>query len=141
MAKFQGQHAELTERIIGIFYQVTNELGFGFLESVYRRSMLIALQQAGMKAGEEVATPVYFRGILVGTFYADLVVEEGVILELKTAEVITRIHEAQLLHYLRSSTIETGFVLCFGPKPMFKRVVMSNNRKKNRNADHTDKNG
>lgn len=63
--RFEGQHSELTERIVATFYQVVNELGFGFLESVYRRSMLIALQQAGMKVEEEVATPVYFRGILV----------------------------------------------------------------------------
>ena len=131
MAAFQGQDAELTERIIGTFYQVANELGFGFLESVYRRSMLIALRQAGMRAEEEVATPVHFRGILVGTFYADLVVEDLVILELKTAELITKTHEAQLLHYLRSSTKEIGFVLCFGPKPMFKRAVMTNDRKQN----------
>ena len=101
--------------------------------------MLIALQQAGIEVEEEVATPVYFRGILVGTFYADLVVEDRVILELKAAEVITKTHEAQLLHYLRSSTKEIGFVLCFGPKPTFKRVVMSNSRK-NRNADKTDRN-
>ncbi len=139
--RFEGQHSELTERIIATFYQVANELGFGFLVSVYRRSMLIALQQAGMKVEEEVATPVYFRGILVGTFYADLIVEDRVILELKTAEVITKFHEAQLLHYLRSSIKEVGFVLCFGPKATFKRIVISNDRKRNRNADQRDKNG
>ena len=139
MAEFQGQHAELTEQIIATFYQVANELGYGFLESVYRRSMLIALRQAGMKAEEEVSTPVYFRGILVGTFYADLLVEDRVILELKTAEAITPAFEAQLLHYLRSSPIEIGFVLCFGTQARFKRIVMANDRKKNRNAEKTDK--
>ena len=79
--------------------------------------MLIALQQAGMKGEEEVATPVHFRGILVGTFYADLVVENLVILELKTPKVIIKYHEAQLLHCLRSSTVEIGFVLRLGHKP------------------------
>ncbi len=93
--------------------------------------MLIALQQAGMKVEEEVALPVHFRELMVGTFYADLVVENLIILELKTAEVITKYHEAQLLHYLRSSTIEIGFVLCFGPQARFKRIVMSNDRKQN----------
>ncbi len=131
MATFQGQDAELTGQIIATFYQVANELGFGFLESVYRRSMLIALQQAGLQAEEEVALPVHFRGLLVGNFYADLVVEDRVILELKTAEVITKFHEAQLLHYLRCSTKEIGFILCFGPQARFKRIVMSNDRKQN----------
>ena len=131
MAAFQGQDAELTERIIATFYQVANELGFGFLESVYRRSMLIALRQAGMQVEEEVALPVHFRGLLVGNFFADLVVEDRIILELKTAEVITKLHEAQLLHYLRSSTMEIGFVLNFGPQARFKRIVMANDRKQN----------
>ncbi len=127
--EFQGEHAELTARIIGIFYEVANELGHGFLESVYRRSMLIALRDAGLSAEEEVAIPVSFRGRPVGIFYADLVVNGLVILELKAAEEISRTFEAQLLHYLRSSRIEIGLVLAFGVKATFRRVYMRNERK------------
>ncbi len=71
--EFQGEHAELTARIIGIFHEVANELGYGFLESVSRRSMLVALRDAGLRAEEEAAIPVGFRGRPVGIFYADLV--------------------------------------------------------------------
>ena len=105
------------------------------MESVYRRSMLIALRQAGITAEEEVPTPVYFRGLLVGTFYADLIVEDLVILELKTAELITKTHEAQLLHYLRSSTKEIGFVLCFGPTHVQARRHVQQSQKAERGSD------
>jgi GxxExxY protein len=87
-------HAELTEQIIRAFYKVANDLGFGFMECVYRRSMLIALQEAGLKVEEEKPIPVSYRGRCVGTFFADLVVEEIVILELKTADQITKQFEA-----------------------------------------------
>jgi GxxExxY protein len=88
--EFQVLHAEPTERIIRVFYKVANDLGFGFMESVYRRSMLIALQEAGLKVEEEKPITVSYRGRCVGTFFADLVVEEIVILELKTADQITK---------------------------------------------------
>ncbi len=127
--EFQGEHAQLTERIIAVFYAVANELGFGFVESVYRRSMAIALRQAGLKAQEEAPVRVLFRGQDVGTYYADIVVEDLIILELKSAEEITKTYELQLLHYLRSSNMEVGLVLAFGQRAKFRRVVMSNDRK------------
>jgi len=124
-------HAELTERIIRVFYKVANDLGFGFMESVYRRSMLIALQQAGLKVEEEKPIPVSYRGQCVGTFYADIVVESVVILELKASDQITRQFEAQLLHYLRSTHVEVGLILAFGERATFRRITFTNDRKPN----------
>ena len=128
---FQGAQSELTERIIGIFYKVANDLGYGFFESVYRRSLLIALHDAGIEAEEEVQTPVTYRGRLVGNFYTDIVVAGLIVLELKAADEITKLFEAQLLHYLRSSQMEVGIILAFGERAKFRRIYMSNDRKPN----------
>jgi GxxExxY protein len=125
----------LTEKIIGVFYEVYNELGFGFLESVYREAMRIALGQAGLPVEVEVLVPVSFRGSLVGVFRADLVVDGRVVIELKTAESISKAHEAQVLHYLRASTMEIGLVMNFGPDAKFRRIVMQNVRKKRTSAE------
>jgi GxxExxY protein len=127
---FSGRNDPLTEKIIGVFYEVYNELGFGFLESVYRESMRIALEQAGLEVHAEVPVPVSFRGTVVGVFRADLVVNGRVVVELKTAESISKAHEAQVLHYLRSSPMELGLVMNFGPDARFRRIVMQNTRKK-----------
>jgi GxxExxY protein len=129
-ASFSGVNDPLTERIIGVFYEVYNELGVGFLESVYREAMLIALRQTGLRVEAEVPVPVSFRGCLVGVFRADLVVDGKVIVELKTAESIGKAHEAQLLHYLRASAMEIGLVMNFGPEARFRRIEMQNERKK-----------
>ena len=110
--------------------KVYNELGFGFLESVYREAMGIALGQAGLRVEAEVPVPVSFRGSLVGVFRADLVVEGRVIVELKTADSIGKAHEAQVLHYLRASKMEIGLVMNFGPDAKFRRIVLQNARKK-----------
>jgi GxxExxY protein len=128
---FQGLHAEFTETILGDFYKVANDLGFGFMESVYRRSPVIALRRSGLKAEEEVPIAVSYLGQSVGIFYADIVVEGKVVLELKVAEEITRQFTAQLLQYLRSSQMEVGLVLVFGESARSKRVVMTNDRKPN----------
>jgi GxxExxY protein len=93
--------------------------------------MLIALREEGLKVEEEQPIPVSYRGQCVGTFYADLVVEGIVILELKTADQITRQFEAQLLHYLRSTHIEVGLILAFGDRATFKRITFTNDRKPN----------
>ena len=128
---FQGLHSDITREIIGLFYRVSNDLGFGFVESVYRRSLLIAIRSAGFQAEEEVPIPVFYKGQSVGIFYADIVVENLVVLELKAADLITKQFEAQLLHYLRSSKMEVGLVLAFGEKPHCRRVIMGNDRKPN----------
>jgi GxxExxY protein len=134
-AGFSGRNDPLTERIIGVFYEVYNELGFGFLESVYREAMRIALGQAGLQVEAEVPVPVSFRGRPLGIFRADLVVDGRVVVELKTAESISRAHEAQVLHYLRSSAMEIGLVMNFGPDARFRRIVMLNARKKRMPGD------
>jgi GxxExxY protein len=126
---FSGLHAELTSRIIGVFYSVANELGYGFVESVYRRSMLVALREAGLQVEEEVPIPVWFHGVPVGTFHADLVVNGLIVLELKAADEIIKAFEAQLLHYLRASDMEVGLVLAFGQGANFRRIFMTNDVK------------
>jgi len=126
------KHAELTDKIIGVYYDVYNELGYGFLESVYEESMATALREAGLRVERQVAVPVLFRGHQVGDFRADLLVEHKIILELKAARTLDRSHEAQLLHYLRATEIEIGLLLNFGekPQPQFRRLLFDNQRKK-----------
>jgi GxxExxY protein len=123
------KHSELTDIIIGVFYDVYNELGYGFLESVYRRALKLSLEAKGLKVAAEVAVPVFFRGTNVGDFRADLVVNQLILLELKTAETIVLAHEAQLLNYLRATTLELGLILNFGPKAQIRRLLFDNVRK------------
>lgn len=125
-------HRDLTETVIGAFFEVYNELGFGFVESVYHHAMLIALRDRGLAVESEVRLPVYFRGLPVGTFDADIFVAREVILELKAVNEFCSEHEAQLLNYLRSSDVEVGLLLNFGPKPRTKRLTFSNERKRSR---------
>jgi GxxExxY protein len=123
------KHRELTEKIIGVVYDVYNELGHGFLESVYEQAMAIALGQAGLHVDRQMSLKVIFRGEVVGDFRADVIVERAVILELKAASGINPAQEAQLLNYLRATEIEVGLLLNFGPRPQFKRLVFENSRK------------
>jgi GxxExxY protein len=123
------KHSELTELIIGVFYEVYNELGFGFLESVYRNSLHLALLEKGLAVEQEVPVTVFFRGKNVGDFRADLVVNETILLELKTAEQIVAAHESQVLNYLRSTSLELGLILNFGPRPQVRRLLLDNSRK------------
>jgi GxxExxY protein len=127
--KAELKHFRTTERIIGVFYDVYNELGHGFLESVYREAMRLALGEEGLRVQCEVGVPVHFRGHPVGEYRCDLLVEGVVIVELKTARVLESAHEAQLFHYLRATELEVGLLLNFGPKPQFKRVAFDNARK------------
>jgi GxxExxY protein len=124
------KHVALTEQIIGIFYDVYNELRCGFLESVYEESLVIALRQEGLVVDRQVSIPVWFRGYKVGEFKADIQVESNVLLELKTARVLEPAHEAQLLHYLKSTEVEVGLLLNFGTRPQFRRLIFDNERKK-----------
>jgi GxxExxY protein len=126
----RGKHDDLTERIIGVFYEVYNELGYGFLESVYREAMRLALMQAGLKVDAEVSVPVSFRGTVVGIFRADMIVNEVVLVELKACDQLMGQHESQTMHYLRATSIEVGLLMNFGPVPRFKRFVMDNELKK-----------
>ena len=120
------KHEELTAKIISVYYDVYNELGHGFLESVYHRAMLCALNQSGLRAESEVALPVSFRGTTVGDFRADIVVENVVLIELKTVQALENEHIAQVINYLKATPIEIGFLMNFGPHPAFKRIICDN---------------
>lgn len=124
------KHSELTDKIIGVFYDVYNELGYGFLESTYAEALVIALQDVGRGVAREVPVSVWFRGRKAGQYFADLLVESTILLELKTARAIESAHEAQFLHYLRATQIEIGLLLNFGLRPQFRRLVFNNERKK-----------
>ena len=126
------KHKELTYKIIGVFYDVYNELVHGFLESVYQRSLESALKSAGVEVRSHVKIPVWFRGERVGMFEGDVLVEDVVLLELKVARCLDRSHIAQLLNYLRATDIEVGILLNFGLKPEFKRLLLDNASKTNR---------
>ena len=124
------KYSELTEQIIGVFYEVYNELGFGFLEKVYEEAMALALKEHGIEFRKQVPIPVWFHGQTIGSYDAGLIVGGVVLVELKACRAIEPAHEAQLLHYLRSTEIEVGLLLNFGPRPQLKRLALENERKK-----------
>jgi GxxExxY protein len=124
------KHGEITDRIIGCFYEVYNELGHGFLESVYREALTVALEAAGLRVQREAPIPVWFKGHTVGEYRADLLVDGLVIVEIKVARALEPSHEAQLIHYLKATRVEVGLLLNFGPRPYVKRVVFDNPLKK-----------
>ena len=123
-------HEELTKRIIGVFYDVYNELGHGFLESVYHNAMVIALRNAGLAVESKIPVPVWFRGQQVGAFEVDILVERKVLLERKAARTLESANEAQTLNYLRATPIEVGLLLNFGPKAQIRRFAFANTRKR-----------
>ena len=113
----QYAHSALTDKTISVFYDVYNELGYGFLESVYERAMCKALGSAGLLVECQVPVPVWCRGEIIADFRADLVVGRSVIVELKATHAIDASHLAQTPNYLRATAFEMGLVLNFGPKP------------------------
>src|ERR1043165_2667939 len=122
-------HAELTGRVLKIFYGVYNQLGFGFPERICHRRMVLALRDAGLEVESEVTLPVWFRGRTIGRFRADLVLKRSVIVELKTLPLIYPANVVQLLNYLKSTRQEIGLLLNFGRKPQIKRVILTSNYK------------
>jgi GxxExxY protein len=122
-------HGDITGRILHAFDDVQRELGPGFLESVYEGAMELVLSDAGLLVQRQAPLDVLFRGHVIGEFRADLIVAGLVLVELKVCRHLLPIHEAQLLHYLRSSDKEVGLLLNFGPNPQFRRRVFTNERK------------
>lgn len=122
-------HQELTDGIIKTFYEVYNELGYGFLEKVYQNALFFELKNKGFKVEAQKKICVYYKGLEVGEFYADIIVEDLVILELKAADCIVKDFENQILSYLRGTDCEVGLLLNFGKKPEFKRKIFENYRK------------
>ena len=115
-------YEELTKKILSACFEVSNELGCGFLESVYEKALLIALNDAGLKALSQVPLNVIYRNQTVGEFYADIVVENVVLLELKAVRALASEHLAQVMNYLKATGIEVGFLVNFGnPKLEYRR--------------------
>ena len=123
------KHKEITDIILRSFYEVYNELGGGFLESVYENALYIVLTGYGLSVERQKDISVFFRGNIVGVFKADLIINEKVIVELKAVRALDPAHEAQLINYLKATNIEVGLLLNFGRKPEFKRFVYDNKRK------------
>jgi len=121
---------ELTNKIIKSFYDVYNKLGFGFLEKVYEKSLIIELTKQDIDCENQRPISVYYEDIKVGEYFADIIVENRVIIELKAAESLKKEHEAQLYNYLKATNIEVGLLFNFGNEPQFKRMIFENKYKK-----------
>ncbi len=126
-------HRDLIDVILKTFYEVYNELGYGFLERVYQNALYIELKNKGLEVVPQKKIKVYYRGNVVGDYYADLIVEDRIIIELKAVEYIVEQFENQLLNYLRGTDCEVGLLLNFGKKPEFRRKIFENKRKVNKN--------
>ena len=123
------KHKNITEIIIKAYFEVYNELGFGFLESIYESALSIALSDKGLGVERQKDVSVYFRGQLIGVFRPDLIIEDKVIIEFKAVKHLLPEHEAQILNYLKSTDIEVGMLINFGQTTKFKRFVFENSRK------------
>lgn len=121
-------HQELSSAIIKCFYKVYNTLGYGFLEKVYENALRFELRSCGLKVEPQMPITVYYEGQVVGVYFADLVVEQKIILELKAAEAICEERELQLINYLKATEFELGLLLNFGKRPEIRRKIFSNEK-------------
>lgn len=122
-------HEEITSDTINAFYHVYNTLGYGFLEKVYENALAKELVKRGHSVKQQVPIQVFYEGEAVGEYFADLLVDDKVILELKAADEIAKAHEAQLVNYLKATEMQIGLLLNFGPKAEFKRKIFTKRRK------------
>lgn len=122
-------HQELTDSIIRAFYEVYNALGTGFLEKVYENAFKLELERNGLNVASQVPIAVYYLGQPVGEYFCDLCVENKVIIEIKTVDRLAKAHEAQLLNYLKATSMEIGLLFNFGPRPELARKILTNDRK------------
>jgi GxxExxY protein len=123
------KYVELTEKIIEIYYRVYNKLGYGFLEKIYENAMMIEFKKENISAVSQSAIRVLYEGEIVGEYFADILISDKIIVEIKAAKNVAEEHEAQLLNYLKATDIEVGLLLNYGPKPNFKRKAFDNTRK------------
>jgi GxxExxY protein len=123
-------HQHLTKALIGIYYDVYNELGYGFLEKVYQNAMLIELKSRGYQVESQKKINVFYKKQIVGDYFPDIIVNNSVIIELKCVEYLVEAHECQLLNYLKATDCEVGLLLNFGKDPKFKRKIFTNEFKK-----------
>ena len=124
-----SKHKTLTAAIISIFYKVYNLLGYGFLEKIYENAMMYEFKKAEIPAISQSPIKVIYENEIMGEYFADILVNEKVIVEIKAAKTISPEHKAQLLNYLKATDKEVGLLLNFGPKPEISRKVFDNNRK------------
>lgn len=124
------KHQDLSKKIIASFYTVYNALGYGFLESVYQNAMIIELTKRSLGIKSQHPVPVYYENHVIGQFYADLLVEDCIIVELKAVNTLLVEHHSQVINYLNATKFEVGLLLNFGQTPQIKRVIFDNDRKK-----------
>ncbi len=122
-------HKELSEAILKVYYEVYNELGYGFLEKVYQNAMYLELKAQGFKVEAQKQIQVYYKDELVGDFFADLLINDTIILELKACDNLVKAHYVQTLNYLKATNIEIGLLLNFGEKPEIKRLILRTTEK------------
>ena len=120
------KYKALTEKIIEIFFDVYNKLGYGFLEKVYENAMMVEFGKEGIHATSQSPIKVMYEKQVIGEYFADILVEDKVIVEIKASKKLALEHEAQLLNYLKATDIEVGLLLNFGPAPEIKRKVFDN---------------
>ncbi len=123
------KYSDITGKIIKAYYNVYNKLGYGFLEKVYENSMMIELNKFNLKCKNQVPIKVCYDSKTVGEYFADIIVENVIILELKASESLCKEHEIQLVNYLKATNIEVGLLFNFGKKAEFKRKVLTNEYK------------
>ena len=123
-------HQDITDKIIKAFYKVYNELGYGFLEKVYENALFLELRGKDLFCEKQKPVNVFYNGNIVGEYFADMIVNGCVIIELKAAETLSGAHELQLVNYLKATEIEVGLLLNFGKKAQFKRKLFTNDKKK-----------
>ena len=125
------KHSDITKKILKAYYNVYNTLGYGFLEKVYENAMVIEIGKQGLLVEKQRPITVYYDKISIGNYFADLIVENKVIIELKACEYLIEEHEIQLVNYLKATEIEVGLLLNFGKEVEYKRKVLSNDFKRN----------
>jgi GxxExxY protein len=123
-------YEEVTSKIIKAFYNVYNTLGTGFLENVYEKALLIELKEFGLKVEPQKEIEVFYKNKVVGKYRADIVVENKIIIELKAVSQILELHKAQLINYLKATNYRLGFLVNFGDKLEFKRIIFEKKNKK-----------
>ncbi len=123
------KHFNLTELVLKAFYQVYNRLGYGFLEKVYENSMMVAARKLGLAVVQQYPIRIEYDGVVVGEYFADMVVNNLIIVEIKAVKLLIEEHDAQLLNYLKATRFEVGMLLNFGPNPQCRRKAYDNLRK------------
>lgn len=126
-------YQDVTDKIIKAFYNVYNTLGYGFLEKVYENALVYELDKLGLNTIQQKPIKVYYDRILVGEYFADIIVENKVVIELKAVEAFQESHANQLMNYLKATDTEVGLLLNFGQEPRFIRKIFTNDKKKIRN--------